>query len=56
MIKIANARAVLDSTVEHTNIYVDGGKIVAMGQHDELLQSSEIYKEVYDSQVKGGEE
>ena len=26
MLKIINARAVLDSTVENANIYVDGGK------------------------------
>ncbi len=37
-------------------VVLDGGKIVAVGKHDQLLQSSEIYKEVYDSQVKGGEE
>ena len=37
-------------------VVLDGGKIVATGKHDELLQTSDIYKEVYDSQVKGGEE
>ena len=37
-------------------VVLDGGKIVAVGKHDELLKTSEIYKEVYDSQVKGGEE
>ena len=37
-------------------VVLDGGKIVAVGKHEELLQTSEIYKEVYDSQVKGGEE
>ena len=37
-------------------VVLDGGKIAAIGKHDELLQTSEIYKEVYDSQVKGGEE
>lgn len=34
MIKIANARAVLDSTVENTNIYVDGGKIACLTAAD----------------------
>ena len=37
-------------------LVLDGGKIAAAGKHDELLQTSEIYREVYESQVKGGEE
>ncbi len=34
-------------------IVLDGGKIVAMGSHDELIKASDIYREVYESQ-KGG--
>ena len=37
-------------------LVLDGGRIVATGTHDELLQSSDIYREVYESQMKGGEE
>ena len=37
-------------------IVLDGGKIAATGTHDELLVRSEIYREVYESQVKGGQE
>ena len=37
-------------------LVIEGGKIAAQGTHDELLQTSEIYREVYESQVKGGEE
>lgn len=37
-------------------IVLDEGKIVAMGKHDDLLKSSEIYREVYESQMKGGNE
>ena len=37
-------------------VVLDGGKIAASGTHDELLNTSEIYREVYESQVKGGEE
>ncbi len=37
-------------------VVLDGGKIAAMGDHETLLQTSEIYREVYESQVKGGEE
>ena len=37
-------------------LVLEGGKIAAAGKHDDLLQTSDIYKEVYESQVKGGEE
>ena len=37
-------------------LVLDGGKLVAQGTHDTLLQTSQIYREVYESQVKGGEE
>jgi len=35
-------------------IVLDDGKINAVGTHDELLKTCVIYKEVYDSQNKGG--
>ena len=34
-------------------IVMDDGKISAIGTHDELMQSSEIYKDVYKSQQEG---
>lgn len=37
-------------------IVMDGGKITDIGAHDELMQTSEIYREVYDSQQKGADE
>ena len=37
-------------------IVMDDGKIVGVGKHDELLKTNEIYREVYESQMKGGEE
>ena len=37
-------------------LVLDGGKIVAQGKHEDLLKTSDIYREVYESQVKGGEE
>ena len=37
-------------------LVLEGGKVAAAGKHDELLKTSEIYREVYESQVKGGEE
>lgn len=35
-------------------IVMDDGKIVGVGTHDTLLSTNAIYKEVYESQVKGG--
>lgn len=36
-------------------LVMDGGQIVAAGKHDDLLQTSHIYREVYESQTKGVE-
>ena len=35
-------------------IILDNGQISAVGTHDELMQSSSIYQEVFYSQQKGG--
>ena len=37
-------------------IVMDDGKINAIGTHEELLESNDIYREVYNSQLKGSEE
>ena len=37
-------------------LVLDGGKISAQGTHEALLETSQIYREVYESQVKGGEQ
>ena len=38
-------------------VVLDGGRIIAMGNHDELMNSCEVYRETYESQNKaGGEE
>ena len=46
------------SSIQHADkiIVMDNGKISAIGNHDELMQKSDIYREVYESQVKGGED
>jgi ATP-binding cassette subfamily B protein len=35
-------------------IMLDDGRLIAMGTHGELLQTCDIYREVYESQNKGG--
>ena len=37
-------------------LVMDGGKVVDQGTHETLLKTSEIYREVYESQRKGGED
>ncbi len=44
------------SSVEDADkvIVLDGGKVNGFGSPDELLKNNKIYREVYESQVKGG--
>lgn len=46
------------TSVENADLILvmDGGEIAAMGTHSELVESSEIYREVYEQQTKGGED
>ena len=37
-------------------LVMDGGQIVQQGDHETLLRTSEIYREVYESQTKGGDD
>jgi ATP-binding cassette subfamily B protein len=36
-------------------IIMDGGTITAVGTHDELLEKSDIYREIYEQQTNGGD-
>lgn len=33
---------------------LDDGRLVSSGTHRELMETSPIYREIYDSQMKGG--
>ncbi|MBO5411649.1 MAG: ABC transporter ATP-binding protein [Clostridia bacterium] len=42
------------SSVEHADkiVVLDGGKVVACGDHETLLQTSDVYRETYQAQTK----
>ena len=42
--------------LQNNIVMLDGGMVVAVGNHDTLMQTSPIYQEVYYSQQKGGDE
>lgn len=46
------------TSVMHADLIIimENGRISAAGKHEELLMSSEIYKEIYEQQTKGGNE
>ena len=54
--KIIIAQRIASVEDADRTVVLDGGKIVAVGNHSELLESCAIYRETYLSQTKGGEE
>ena len=54
--KIIIAQRVVSVQDADMIVVMDGGKIVATGTHETLLQDCGIYREVYEQQMKGGDE
>ena len=47
----------VDSTAQTGSVgIVENGRISASGTHEKLLETSEIYREVYEQQVSGGDD
>ena len=46
------------SSISHADkiVVLDDGAVVGIGKHDALLESCPVYREIYDSQFKGGEQ
>ena len=46
------------ASVEHADkiLVMDGGKVIACGNHDALMQTSDIYREIYEAQTKKTDE
>lgn len=46
------------ASVEHADkiLVLEGGKILEMGNHEQLMALGGVYKEIYDAQTKGGDE
>ncbi len=44
------------SSVQHADkiIVMNGGAVESVGNHETLMKTSEVYREVYESQIKGG--
>lgn len=44
------------SSIKHADkiIVLDEGKVDAIGNHNELIQNNDIYREIYKLQMKGG--
>ena len=45
------------SSISHADkiVVLDDGAVVGVGKHDELLENCHVYREIYESQFKGGE-
>lgn len=46
------------SSISHADkiVVLDDGEVVGIGKHDDLLDNCSVYREIYESQFKGGEQ
>lgn len=56
MTKIIIAQRIASVQDADKIVVLDDGRVDAVGTHEELLKSNEIYREIYESQTKGGED
>ena len=56
MTKIIIAQRIASVQDADKIVVLDDGRINAVGTHEELLKSNEIYREIFESQTKGGDE
>ncbi|MBQ7284353.1 MAG: ATP-binding cassette domain-containing protein, partial [Oscillospiraceae bacterium] len=54
--KIIIAQRISSVQDEDIIIVLDDGKVNGIGSHEELVKSNAIYREVYETQMKGSEE
>ena len=48
-------KTIVNGDIENGCVLIDDdGKIAAVGDHNELLASCDIYREVYEQQTRGG--
>jgi len=56
MTKIIIAQRIASVQDADKIVVLDDGRVDAVGTHEELLKSNEIYREIYESQTKGGDD
>ena len=52
--KIIIAQRVASVEASDMIIIMEGGRVASVGTHDELMKTSDIYREIYEQQTKGG--